>query len=194
MLRSGTIKTLGALVVALSVGALVLLWLERLPARPEVPLQAVTGRTPAEHAIIHRTDVPLQHIKWRNVIVHDIGKDGPAIAEQCHFLIGSAEKYGDGAIVSTRLWRLQKAGAHIYVPGHSFEDSSIGVCLLVDSRRSAPTRRQLAAAIHVVRGLQVTCQIPPDRVYLHSELGEQGCPGRHFQGRTFRDRLIPATR
>jgi len=194
MLRSGTIKTLGALVVALSVGALVLLWLERLPAQPEVPLQAVNGLTPAGHAVIHETDVPLQAIKWRNVILHDIGKHGPAIAEQCHFLIGSADQYGDGAIVPTRRWRLQKAGDHIHVPGHSFEECSVGVCVLVDSRRVAPTRRQLAAVIHVVRGLQLACHIPPDRVYLHSELGEQGCPGGRFQGRAFRDRLIPATR
>ncbi len=196
MLRSGTIKTLGALVIAMSLGTLILLWMEpNLPAQPKIPLAAVGDNVaPANYDFIHKIDVPMQHIKWRNVIVHDAGADGPGIPHRCHFLIGTAGQYGDGVIVTTKLWQQQNTGNHIHVPGFAFEDQSVGVCLLSDSRQTAPTRRQLAALIHVVRGLQVTCQIPPDRVYLHSELSDDGCPGQHFQARTFRKRLIPATR
>jgi len=197
MVRSGTIKTLGLLVAALSVGTFVLLLIESGPARPTVPLslQALGENAPkAELAFIHKTEVPLQYIKWRNVVVHDRGADGEAVPDHCHFLIGSEEKFGDGAIVRTRLWQLQKQGRHIYVPGHSFDSESIGVCLLHDCRRGAPTRRQLGALIHLVRALQMTCQVPADRVYLHSELGGGDCPGEHFPARAFRSRLLRARR
>jgi hypothetical protein len=197
MLRSGTIKTLGALVAAMSVGTLVLLWMETIPAQPRVPLplQAVrNARAEPGLGIIHQTDVPLQYIRWRNVVVHDAGADGPAVAGRCHFLIGSAEEHGDGTVISTRLWRRQRPGRHIYVPGYAFENESIGVCLLNDYGQAGPSRRQLAALVQLLRGLQVTCQIPPDRVYLHSELGKPGCPGEHFPAEALRGRLIPATR
>ncbi len=196
-LRSGTIKTLGALVAALSVGAAMLLWMETVPARVEVPLplQAVDADdVRPELGIIHQTEIPLQYIKWRNIVVHDAGRDGPGIVRRCHFLIGNGESFGDGAIASTRLWRLQKEGGHIHVPGTAFDSESIGVAVLCDTRRTAPTRRQLAALIHLVRGLQVTFQIPPARVSLHSDWGEPGCPGDRFPARAFRSALLPATR
>ena len=195
MLQSGTIKTLGVLIVALSIGTLILLWMERPAAQPDVPLQAVGGRdVKANLDFIHRIDVPFQYIKWRNIIVHDSGGHAPGIAGRCHFLIGNSSQYGDGAIVTTKLWRQQQTGNHIFVPGYAFEDQSVGVCILAEKPGAAPTRRQLAALIRVARGLQVVCQVPADRVYLHSELGDDGCPGKRFPTRTFRDRLISAAR
>jgi hypothetical protein len=198
MLSSGTAKTLGALVAALSAGTLLLWWMETIPAEPNVPLplQALGPDAPSSRLrFIHRTEVPLQYIKWRNIVVHDAGQDGPKTVQRCHFLIGDGpERFGDGAIVATRLWRLQKSGGHTYVPGHSFDDESIGICLLGDCRKDEPSQRQIGALIYLVRALQATCQTPADRVYLHSELADPGCPGENFPARRFRRGLIPATR
>ena len=197
MVRSGTIKTLAALVAALTVGAGVLIWMETDPARPTVSLsleavkpESVSGVV----SVIRDTDVPLQYIRWGNVVVHDSGRDGPDIARGCHFLIGSSANYGDGAVVPTRRWRWQHEGEHISVPGYSYNQNTIGICLLTDSRRAALTPEQFASLVELVRSLQVTFQIPRDHVYLHSDLGEAGCPGGAFPSKRFRRGLMRSTR
>ena len=191
------IRTLALLVASMTLGTLALRMLETPPARPAVvvDLRAVENDSARpELAMLRQTDVPLQFIKWRNVVVHDAGRDGPAAAEGCHFLIGGADGFGDGAIRPTRRWRQQLDGRHILVPGFDFNANSVGVCLLCDTRRQRPTRRQLGALVRLVRALQLTCSISPDHVYLHSELGEPGCPGEGFPAESFRGRLLPAPR
>jgi len=199
MTRSGTIKTLALLVASMSLGTCLLLWMETGPARPEgsLPLQAIKAtQSGPELAIVHQTDggIPIQFIKWRNVIIHDTGQDGPKIAKACHFVVGSAETFGDGHIRCTRAWRRQQDGAHISVPGFNFNSNSIGICVMGDARRYRPTSRQFESLVRLVRTLQITCSIPRDHVYLHSDLGEPGCPGRHFPAKGLRERLIPAVR
>lgn len=73
------------------------------------------------------------------MIVHDHGRDGSAVTAGCHFLIGRGERFADGEIHATGLWRRQQEGRHIRVPGHGFNADSIGVCLLADCRQ-APQR------------------------------------------------------
>ena len=192
MVRSGTIKTLVALVAAMTIVSGVLILMETDPARPTVPLplQAVTGNAEAgEWAVIRATDVPLQYIMWRNIVVHDVARDGQKPVRGCHFLIGAADAGADGVVEPTSLWRNQREGDHIHVPGYSFNDNSIGICLLHDAGRSSPTEVQFAALVKLVRALQVTFQIPCDHVYLHSDLGEADCPGRFFPAETFRANL-----
>jgi len=191
------IKTLAALVAALSVGTAVLLMMETGPARVEVPLPLRALDASAaqdELACIHQTDVAIQYFKWRNIIVHDAGSDGADVVRRCHFLIGSADEFGNGRIVPTRLWKTQSQGHHVGVPGTAFDSRSIGICVLCDARRAAPTDSQLASLIRLVQGLQHDFQIPPGRVSLHRDWDQTHCPGRHFPVRMFRDGLIPATR
>ena len=181
----------------MSVGSLVLILLETDPALPApgTPLQAVEGRRigPEPPAIRQGLAVPLQFIKWRNIVVHDTGRHGAQVANGCHFIIGNARKLGDGAVSATPLWRRQQDGRHIHVPGLRFNVNSIGICLLRDCRRGPPTERQFQALGRLVRALQATCFIPAEQVYLHSELGGQDCPGRFFQAKAFHDVLLPST-
>ncbi len=197
MVGSGTIKTLAVLVAALTIGTGVLIWMETDPARPTVPLSLEAVQAEGSNgagAIVRETDVPLQYIKWANVVVHDAGRDGRGVAQGCHFLIGAAGDYGDGAIVPTRLWRWQQDGRHITVPGYSYDENTIGICLLTDCRRQGPSPRQLASLLKLARGLQVTFQIPRDHVYLHADLGESGCPGGQFPAEGFRRGLMRSAR
>jgi len=199
MVGSGTIKTLAALVGAMTLATAILIWMETPPACPTVqlPLEVLRqGRWRPELAIIHQTDpgIRVQSLKWRNVIVHDHGRDGSAVTAGCHFLIGRGQRFADGEIHATGLWRRQQEGRHVRVPGHLFNADSIGVCLLADCRQVPPTRRQFQALVDLIRALQVTCEIPRDHVYLHRELGEAGCPGRHFPAAAFREGLIPSAR
>ena len=197
MVGSRTIRTLAVLVAALTVGAGVLIWMETDPARPTVPLPLEAVNLESANGvvgIIRDTDVPLQYIKWGNVVVHDSGRDGPDITQGCHFLIGSGANYRDGAVVPTRRWRRQHQGDHITVPGYSYNENSIGVCLLTDCRQAAPTREQLASLAKLVQSLQVTFQIPRDHVYLHADLSEAGCPGGGFPAERFRRGLMRSAR
>ena len=197
MVSSGRIKTLAALLLALSAGAGLLNWMETDPARPTVPLPLEAVASEGINAlgnIVHDTGVPLLYIKWANVVIHDAGRDGPDIAHGCHFLIGSRDGYGDGAVVPTRRWQLQRDGEHVNVPGYSYNQNSIGICLLADSRQAAPTPKQFASLLELVRSLQVTLQIPRDQVYLHADLAEAGCPGRDFPAERFRHGLMRSAR
>ena len=197
MARSGTIKTLAALVAALTVGAGVLLWTETDPARPAVPLPLEALKSAEANgalAVIRDTEIPLQFIKWAHIVVHDAGQDGPKAVEGCHFLIGGGGEYPLGTIVPTRRWRRQFDGSHVSVPGFSYNENSIGICVLADCRESAAAARQFAALTKLVRGLQVTFQIPRDHVYLHADLGQAGCPGEFFPVERFRRGLLRSAR
>lgn len=203
--RSRTVRTLAALVAAMSIGAFVLILMETEPARPTAPLQA-DGKdekdaepNPADRtATVRRTDVPIQPIKWRNIVVHDAAGRGrleDGNPDGCHFLIGGPESFGDGAVRSTHLWRQQLDGNHLLASGHPCRnEDSIGIRLLCDTGRTAPSSNQMAALTDLARALQVICRIPSDRVYLYSELSGPDGPGRLFPAETFRGRLITARR
>jgi hypothetical protein len=190
------IKTLALLVASMSIGKLVLYLMETEPARPvpAVDLRAVESPpAEAELAIVRQTDVPAQFLKWRNIVIHDAGREG-ADAAGCHFIVGSSDRFGDGVIHATVHWRRQQPGNHINVPGYDFNASSVGITVLCDCRRARPSRGQFRALVRLVRALQLACSVSPDHVYLQSELGEEGCPGGLFPAEALRRSLRPATK
>ncbi len=214
--RSRTITTLTALVVAMAVGAFVLITMETPPASTPALLRADaadgsgTGSDPnrprMDHAALIRwTDVPIQPIKWRNIILYDAADNRTPAADECHFLIGTPETSGNtgdlpgnrlvprGLVRSTNLWKQQLDGNHVRDsrPPYSNENS-IGIRLSCDTSRSAPTTGQMDTLTDLVRALQVIFQIPSDRIYLHSGPDTPGRPGRFFPLETFRSRLINA--
>lgn len=191
MLRSGTIKTLATLLAAMTFGTALLIWMETAPARPlvPVPLQALKNREgQAELELVRNTDAPLAYHKWRNIIVHDLSRE-PGVAKGCHFVIGGADGK-DAAARATNLWTIQQDGNHITMPGFSYNQTSIGICLAVNTNKAVPTAAQRKALVNLVRTLQVQFEVPADHVYLHSDLGENGCPGGFFSSDEFRGRLI----
>ncbi|MCK4625414.1 MAG: N-acetylmuramoyl-L-alanine amidase [Phycisphaerae bacterium] len=206
--RSRTVTALAALVVAMGVGAFVLIMMETPPARPPVlradaadGSDATTGtpQSPAERdALLRRTDVPIQPIKWRNIVLYDAADNRaapPHASGGCHFLIGTAGANGDGTVGPTSLWRQQLDGNHVRGGRHPYNnENSIGIRLFCDTSRSPPTSGQMSALTDLVRALQVICQIPSDRVYIHSGPGKPGRLGRFFPIETFRSRLITARR
>jgi len=197
MARSGTIITLATLVASMSVGACVLILMETEPAEPTGPvlLSASDAQEAGpELAIVHRTDAALQFIKWRNIVVHDSRCPQPGIADGCHFIIGRRGKFGDGAIYPTRRWRLQQDGNHVRVPGFNFNANSVGICVLRDDRAGGLTRKQFDALVRLIRALQITCSIPRDHVYLHSELANCNCPASNLAADALRRRLIPTAK
>lgn len=202
--RSRTITTLTVLVVAMSLGAFVLITMETPPASTPALLRADAAdgsgtwadpnRPRTDHsALIRRTDVPVQPIKWRNIILYDTAYNRILAADECHFLIGTPETSGNpgGLIRSTNLWKQQLDGNHVRDsrPPYSNENS-IGIRLSCDTSRSVPTAEQMGALTDLVRALQIIFQIPSDRIYLQSGPDTPGRPGRFFPLETFQSRLI----
>ncbi len=191
MFGSRTIKTLTALLISMTLGALALMVLETAPARP-TPQHLAAVASPNELAgkIVHDTAVPFQRMKWRNVIVHSSVNQTPGFAQRCHFLIQP-----NGKIQVTALWKRQLSGNHVYVPGRDFNADSVGICLAGDFSMQAPPRAQMNSLIELVRTLQPLSAIPADRVYLHSDLIPYSqSPGVAFPSRTFNANLYRTRR
>ena len=192
MLGSRTIKTLTALVAAMTVGAIGLLALETAPIRPAGHNLAAVSNPADTHAkAVLDTDVPIQPIKWRNIVIHSSGPRGRDVARRCHFVI-EAKASDDGQYVgATILWKRQGSGNHVFVPGRDFNADSIGICLMGDFSSKAPGSGQFQALVKLVQALQQRCNVSADHVYLHSQLDAHSrSPGDAFPSETFASHLL----
>lgn len=195
MAGSRTVRTLTALLVAMTLGAFVLMLLETAPLRPSASYLAAVAPSPGSDEAIFETDVPLQPLKWRNIVVHSSASAHSGLAERTHFVIGPGADAASPVIRATPLWKRQAEGHHVYVPWRDFNADSVGICLVGDFSRRGPTEAQLRVLIRLVQALQRTFRIAADRVYLHSDLDPgSGSPGRAFPGEAFTERLLHATR
>ena len=195
MAGSRTIKVLTALLITMTLGALVLMALETSPIRgersPAVLVGLATSDEIGSDRVIFATDVPVQPVKWRNVVLHATGGERMGVAERCHFVIASVE----GRISSTPLWKRQMQGHHVPVPGRDWNADSIGVCLAGDFSRTPPTEAQMHSLLSLVRRLQEHFRIAPDRVYLYRDIvSRSASPGQAFPEEQFTDALVPAAR
>ncbi len=75
-------------------------------------------------------------------------------------------------------------GAHCR--GHN---DCIGICLIGNLSRHPPSRAQMDALVRLVREIMRRWSIPPERVYLHRELGATACPGERFPATDFKRRI-----
>jgi len=178
----------------MSLGAYVLILMETDPATPTGPAPLWAGVSPSDDPVfglIRGTTIPLQPVKWTNIVIHDSMCRRGATVRQCHFVIGAGGRYPDGKVMATGLWDRQAEGNHVHVPGFDFNANSIGICLLVAPGESFPTPRQERMLVRLVRALQVTLEIPRDHVYLHRELGDSDCPGAQLEAGAFRGKLVP---
>jgi len=192
--RSRMIRTLVALLAALTVGTFVLLALETRPAHPgpALPLAKHLQGNEAVLSEVTNTNVPLLHDRWLNIVIHDsiCEMNGDPTAD-CHFVIYGPDSADlAGRVRATGRWRQQARGAHIAVPGRDFNAVSIGICLEGDLADKAPSAEQLEALSALTRALQRKLGIGSERVYLHGDLASAHCPGSAFDVGAFRATLI----
>jgi len=98
----------------------------------------------------------------------------------------------DGLVEPTFRWRDQLAGAHAGKP--LYNDVGIGVCLIGDFGRHAPTERQLTACRELLAELGERFLIPRERILRHSDVKPTQCPGALFPFDQLKSRLalVPA--
>ena len=195
MASERTVKTLTALLAAMTAGAFALMLMEsdtvRRPAEPLAAYGTTDGR-PAD-AVPQPEAIALQQAKWRNIIVHSTGAEGDAIAQRCHFVIAEGPN-GEPVIHATELWHNQMAGNHVYTPDHDFNADSLGICLLGDYTHQPPTEAAIEKLIALTTGLQRTCGIRAQNVHLFQSLARSDSPGRAFPARAFQARLLDIAR
>lgn len=188
MSSSRTVKTLAALVAAMTLGAISLMVLETEPARPTAQPLAVVAPPPAGAGkVVYETRIPIQPAKWRNMVIHSSLGPASQIARECHFLVDRGPD-GHWQVVPTENWDNQRETRHI---GGIWRDSSIGICLIGDFAQQQPPRAQMSALVELVHVLQDVCRVSADRVYLYSDLvARTSSPGAAFPASAFSAELL----
>ena len=193
MPRSRTIKTLAALLVAMTAGTFLLLALETMPAKPGQAdtLAARLGPSGADVSrTITDTSIPIRADKWQYIVIHDsAGEAAGHVGDTCHFVIengqGSTE---DGRLVATENWRRQEDGTHVLRDG--YRTHSIGICLVGNLDSHRPTPLQMERLIALVRALQAKHRISAEHVYRDDDLTGSGSPGLQFPDGALRNNLL----
>jgi len=199
--RSRTVKCLVILVVAMVIGAGILILIKTPPAKVPSFLTIKAKDRGSRSRIsdaIYKTDIPIQAIKWVNIVVYDNSDTSEnsliALNENYHFIIGSHDVIGNGSVRATFLWQKQQDCNHIIRSGYPAHQGSIKIRLVCDTSQKSPTLEQMNALIELVRKLQVLCQIPSDHVWVKGHPDNPDEVGRFFPSGYFRSRLIRAVR
>ncbi|MFC1737878.1 peptidoglycan recognition family protein [Planctomycetota bacterium] len=166
---------------------------------PIIPEIEITTPTPSS-AVMPASWIPPSHLKrrWTAIMIHHSAtKNGNAtIFDRWHredrnwdgigydFVIGNGTDSPNGQVEVTFRWRQQRTGAHCGgTPGNWANESGIGICLVGDFSKSAPTRRQMNSLLQLVRFLQKRFSIPRSRIYGHKDVPGAhitNCPGSYF--------------
>lgn len=170
-----TTRVLGALLVSMTLGALLLMLMESDPPRPsQSDRAAITSSVLTQHAPVARS--------WKRIIIHSATDTNSNLPRRCHFIIDPTANPTGLGIRSTELWKKQKPGYHALISaGRDYNSDSIGICLIGDfSKRQLP-QGQFDALVSLVRELQKARTIDADSVYLYSQLDAQSrLPGKNF--------------
>lgn len=105
-----------------------------------------------------------------------------------HFVIGNGSGSDDGEVEIGRRWKEQITGAHV---GGELNKEAIGICLVGDFTRSAPTEKQMTSLLKLLNFLQARCQIASKMVLGHGEArpGHTVCPGANLSMPCLRAKL-----
>ncbi len=166
-------------------------------AAAAVPLMGTTPRKPAP--IAYTAPVPVAEPDaprvWRYLVIHHSGSSVGNVAMiqaehlrrgmengmAYHFLIGNGSAgLGDGEIAEGRRWKYQLQGGHAHQD--SLNQTGIGICLVGNFNRAAPTAAQWRALARLVVDLQREFNIADDHIHGHGQyFGEDSdCPGKNF--------------
>jgi LysM repeat protein len=106
-----------------------------------------------------------------------------------HFVIGNGNGMRDGEVFIGARWTKQLPGGHLAI--EALNQISLGICLVGDFEKRAPTRRQLDSLEALVRSLQKKTAPQPVAVTSHRRIhpNHTKCPGRLFPLDTFLQRL-----
>lgn len=144
---------------------------------------------------------------WKAIMIHHSAtKNGnAAIFDDQHkkinrwkgigydFVICNGNGKSDGTVEVTFRWKEQIPGAHVGGTRDNWANvDGIGICLVGDFSKKAPSRNQMASLTKLVRFLQGRYHIGNSKVYGHNETpgaSSTKCPGRYFPMARFKRSL-----
>jgi len=185
---SRTVKTLTALFVSMTLGALALMMMETPPISVTAQPLAVLSPPPAGAAeVVYDTAAAISRGRWTCVVVHSAADRSSQVAQGCHFIV-DRDNTGAWRVIATENWRKQQEGRHI--AGY-WQSVSVGVCIIGNFSAQKPDKGQFDRLVELVNALQEVCRIPGDKVYLTSQLDARSTsPGQYFPAATFSARLL----
>ncbi len=153
---------------------------------------------------VFRTNPEPQADRWQAIVIHHSGQpygNNETIADLhqslgygglgYHFVIGNGSGTADGEVQTGYRWARQVNGVHAGGPdGEWYNRFAIGICLVGNGDRAAPTDSQMRQLARLVHALQRRLDIPAERVVLHSNIAETTSPGRFFPAARFRQQLL----
>lgn len=138
---------------------------------------------------------------WRSIIIHHSASaaGNAAVFDRFHrrkgwdcvayhFVIDNGDGGPDGRLEVGPRWSQQKHGAHagrlrgaVAADEHNvFNEFGIGICLVGDLDRRAPTPGQLRTLERLTAWLRSEFDIAPENILGHGQVTGTDCPGRHF--------------
>ncbi|MDD5115956.1 MAG: N-acetylmuramoyl-L-alanine amidase [Candidatus Omnitrophica bacterium] len=142
--------------------------------------------------------------KWKYIIIHHSATDeGSSLSFDkahifkgwngigYHFVVDNGSKgKNDGQIEVSPRWLKQENGAHCKAGG--MNTRAIGICLVGDFSRDAPTSRQMDALVYLINRLRKYYRIPVSRIMGHGQVpgASTECPGKNFPWQELKRRLI----
>jgi N-acetyl-anhydromuramyl-L-alanine amidase AmpD len=102
-----------------------------------------------------------------------------------HFVIGNGARTKDGEIYIGPRWTKQLDGGHLSSSAQN--RTSIGICLVGDFNKRAPSERQLEALRALVSYLMNRCDLSKKTVQTHRQINVRPteCPGSKFPAQKF---------
>lgn len=142
--------------------------------------------------------------RWMNIVVHHSGTTLDTLSSMdryhrnerhmenglaYHFVIGNGVRTKDGEIYIGRRWSKQLEGGH--VSSVAMNRISIGICLIGDFNKRAPSEKQLNSLHQLTVYLMNRCDLSKSSVHSHRQINVRPtqCPGSKFPNQRFRDML-----
>jgi LysM repeat protein len=161
------------------------------------PGQRLAIPAPSVVAAVARAtaDLRIEAGRWRHVVAHHSAiEDGNAAVYDAahrrrgmanglayHFVIGNGRDSAEGAIEVGPRWLRQLDGGH--VRSQEFNRRGIGICLVGNFERRAPSERQLASLTALVDWLRADAPLgvrPRFTVHRNVDRNHTVCPGKNF--------------
>lgn len=166
------VKVLGALLVSMTVGAVVLMALGRNPpSAGPFCLSAYYRLTSVDQAV--RSKACQTPTRWTSIEIFFSGTKGRSLSQpgatdtNCHFVICNGAGTGDGEIQTTDLWQNQ----YSIQPNRTWQGSNktIRICLIGDGVKVMPTDYQLKRLETLLEALCRKFNIPASQVFLPTD-------------------------
>ncbi len=160
----------------------------------------VASGAPSTVESVFRTNQPLDRARWTGIVIHHSGSSiGSAVSIASeheamnlrglghHFIIGNGKGMVDGEITVGYRWMDQLPGAHAGGKnGDELNLHTISICLVGDGNRRSFTRQQYDRLVQLTSALCRELRIPPNRVFMHSDVAPTTDPGVLFPTADFR--------